>query len=149
MKIKDINFNLKPFLRWAGGKSLFVNDIVANFPPKYLIKNYYEPFLGAGSIFLTYQPDNAILSDLNSHLIRSFQAIADNPSLVYSYLISFSINNSEDFYYRIRTEYNKCKPSIKKAAMFIYLNKSCFNGIFRVNKKGHVLKLTNRLETSI
>lgn len=127
---------IKPFLRWAGGKSLFANDIVTNFPPKNIIKNYYEPFLGAGSVFLTFKPDNAILTDLNSHLIQTFQAISSDPYLVYSYLIDFAANNSKDFYYRLRDHYNISEPSIKRAAMFIYLNKSCFNGIFRVNKKG-------------
>jgi DNA adenine methylase len=132
----DSNAIVKPFLRWAGGKSLYTYDIINNFPPKKKIRKYYEPFLGAGSIFLAFKPQRAILSDLNGHLIQTFLAIKENPTQVYNYLKGFENQDSESYFYKLRDKYNQSKPSIEQAAMFIYLNKACFNGIFRVNKQG-------------
>jgi len=117
LKVKGkSNESVKPFLRWAGGKTRstpFLIDLFpSNFPSTGL---YYEPFLGAGSLFFYTEPQKAVLSDnKNQHLAKT----------------------CEEYYYRMRYEYNHTKPSISKAALFIYLNKTCFNGLWRVNKKG-------------
>ena len=127
---------IKPFLRWAGGKSLFVKSILERLPSKERIGKYYEPFLGAGSVFLAYQPKATKLSDLNKQLIDTFAAIKENPRLVYRYLRELASEDSERNYYKIRDQYNHGSKSMKQAARFIYLNKTCFNGIFRVNTEG-------------
>ncbi len=113
--------SIKPFLRWAGGKSKFSKTIISFFPPSAEIGTYYEPFLGAASIYLEYQPKKAKLSDLNEQLIDTFIAIKKNPSLVEKYLIEFVKSDSEDFYYKVRSDYNKLNRSIRQSARFIYL----------------------------
>lgn len=127
---------LKPFLRWAGGKSRFLNSIVNRMPALKGENCYYEPFLGAGSVFLRYRPKNAKLSDLNKDLIGTFLAIKDNYRLVYDHLSKLISLDCKDFYYNVRDEYNCGKQRFVQAARFIYLNQTCFNGIFRVNKLG-------------
>ena len=127
---------IKPFLRWAGGKSLFIGSVLKHFPSENIIGTYYEPFLGAGSAFLAYKPKQAVLSDLNQALIRTFEAIKLKPALVFHHLESFSEKDCGAYFYKIREEYNLASHSYKQAARFIYLNKACFNGIFRVNTSG-------------
>lgn len=127
----------KPFIRWVGGKSRLVSYL-KNYLPSNIstIDTYYEPFLGSGSLFFELQPSKAVLSDINKELIDCYQAIKKNPKLVSKYLQEHSLKSSNDYYYQVREEFNISKPSIRRAAMFIYLNKTCFNGIYRVNKKG-------------
>lgn len=127
---------LKPFLKWAGGKSQFVGKILEHMPPASAIRNYYEPFLGAGSIYLAYRPKRAFLSDSNARLIDTFIAVRDKPKLVHEYLCQFASQNSESFFYRMRDEFNRSRTSVKQAARFIFLNKAGFNGIYRVNTAG-------------
>lgn len=127
----------KPFIRWVGGKSRLIPHLKKYLPPDAsTIGIYYEPFLGSGSLFFDMQPSKAVLSDTNKELIDCYQAIKRNPKAVSKYLEEHIIKSSEDYYYKIRDEFNKSKPSFRRAAMFIYLNKTCFNGIYRVNKKG-------------
>ena len=133
---RNCNEFVKPFLRWAGGKSKFIRMIVECFPPRDKIGTYYEPFLGAASSFLFYQPENAKLSDLNQELIDAFAAIKNNYKIIHRYLCDFVKKDSESFYYKIRDEYNRKEKSFRQVARFIYLNKTCFNGIFRVNRNG-------------
>jgi len=92
--------------------------------------------LGAGSVFLSYQPRKAKLSDLNEDLIGTFIAIKDDYELVHDHLSQLISNDCKDFYYTVRNKYNCGKQRFLQAARFIYLNQTCFNGIFRVNKLG-------------
>jgi DNA adenine methylase len=126
----------KPFLRWAGGKSKFVEEILSHIPPSLSFQSYYEPFLGAGSVFLALRHKKAYLSDLNEQLIETYKAIRSNPEQVYNYIKELGSKDSEQFYYMVRDQYNNYSFSLKQAARFVYLNKACFNGIFRVNTKG-------------
>ena len=126
----------KPILRWAGGKWHLINYLKKYLPVDYANRRYCEPFLGAGSLFFSLKPQNAFISDLNEHLINCYQHIRDNPKLISTYLQRHSKNTSEDYYYGLRDLYNKSADSIAQAARFIYLNRTCFNGIFRVNLKG-------------
>ena len=129
--------NIKPFLRWVGGKNRLVKFLIEFMPSNFSTDNtYYEPFLGAGNLFFRKQPKNAILSDRNKELIESYQAIQKHPELVYKYLNQHLSKTCKEYYYEKRNEYNNSKSSIKKAALFIYLNKTSFNGIWRVNTKG-------------
>lgn len=127
----------KPFLRWAGGKNRIVNFLEEHMPPNFSNGNgYYEPFLGAGSLFFRLKPLNATLSDNNKDLIECYKAVQKNPELIVKHLQQYLLNNCKNYYYKMRDKYNNSNPSIAKAALFIYLNKTCFNGIWRVNKKG-------------
>ncbi len=127
----------KPFLKWAGGKQQIIKYMLKSVPNDFFCRTYYEPFLGGGSLFFALQPQKAILSDLNEHLILAYKYIRVYPELIADYLKVHKQNNSQNYYYRIRKTYNQTtKYSASQAARLIYLNKSCFNGIFRVNQKG-------------
>ena len=123
--------NPKPFLRWAGGKRWFI---------KYLdkldsleINTYYEPFLGGASVFFSINNyKDALISDLNPDLIETYEALRDCPSQIISILKD--LNNTEEEYYKIRAI--KFESKIERAAQFIYLNQTSFNGIYRVNRNG-------------
>lgn len=130
----------RPFLRWAGGKSRIVAHILQSLPNETL-GQYWEPFLGSGALFFALAPERAHLSDLNSDLIACYEQLRDRPDLVFRYLREHLSSTSEDYYYRVREAYNssrlsKRRLSAAQAARFIYLNRTSFNGIFRVNQKG-------------
>ena len=132
------NQKAAPFIRWVGGKSKLIKHLKNYVPSDFCGGNYYyEPFLGAGSLFFHLTPQKAYLSDSNKDLIECYNAIKSDPKIISEYLNQHLENNCKEYYYKMRDEYNLSKPSITKAALFIYLNKSCFNGIWRVNKKGH------------
>jgi DNA adenine methylase len=125
-----------PFLRWAGGKRQLAQTLLRFTPPDVQSRTYREPFLGGGSLFFALKPQLAILSDANEHLIRCYEFVRDQPHLVARYLRFHASKTAEDHYYRVRTNYNSGSFSAAQAARFIYLNKACFNGIFRVNNRG-------------
>lgn len=127
---------IDPFLRWAGGKQSTINYLLKFLPKNLYDRLYIEPFLGAGSLFFALQPSKAILSDYNKHLIDCFIYVRDFPELVAHCLLEHHSKNSEKYYYEIRNKYNSSNSSVEQAARFIYLNKACFNGIFRVNQRG-------------
>lgn len=122
--------NIKPFLRWAGGKQWLTKTLLSISPEKY--STYYEPFLGGASFFLTLGPKNAVLGDLNKQLIYTYMAIKNFPEKVIAHLRKWA--NNKETYYQIRSsEFNE---DSEKAAQFIYLNKTCWNGLYRVNTRG-------------
>lgn len=126
------------FLKWAGGKRRILNELEGLFPKK--IDRYFEPFLGAGAVFFfmkqKYNPKFCMISDINKDLIDTFIAVRDNPTKLISHLKYFKKKHSEKFYYKIREKSNKYKlDDLKRIAAFIYLNKTCFNGLYRVNSK--------------
>jgi DNA adenine methylase len=122
---------VKPFLRWAGGKSKLLNRIAPYFPKAF--NNYHEPFLGGGAVFFNLTTEHTcFLSDLNEDLINTYVQVRDHVDLVIRELKSY--NNSERFYYTVRESHEN--DLIKKAAQFIFLNKTSFNGIYRVNLEG-------------
>lgn len=106
------------------------------FLPERFSGTYFEPFLGAASLFLAIRPKTAVVADANTHLIGAYEAIRDRPSEVAAHLGSLAEEDSEDQYYKIRSCYNNSGESPLQAARFLYLNRTCFNGIFRVNKRG-------------
>jgi len=97
---------------------------------------FFEPFLGAGSLFFRLKPERAVLSDKNRELIECYKAVKKNPVLVSKYLARHLKLSSEEYYYRKRKEFNTLNHSISRASLFIYLNKTSFNGIWRVNDNG-------------
>jgi DNA adenine methylase len=136
--LKDNNNFLRPFIRWAGGKQNLVKYLLENTPNDQSINKYWEPFLGAGSLFFANGFTNAEISDVNEHLINSYQQIRDKPKSVYNRLLYYERNLSADFYYEVRDAFNRhlYENTIEQAARFIFLVHTSFNGIYRVNGNG-------------
>lgn len=128
---------LKAFLRWVGGKRNLVSRLKPLLPQDAKHLQYHEPFVGAGSLFFSVNPTYATLSDLNRHLIDCYRNIRDHHEDVAAYLVGHAKKNSEAYYYRIRKIYNRSNSSPAQAARFIYLNRTGFNGVFRVNTHGN------------
>ena len=127
---------IPPLLRWAGGKQRLVKHLQRFVPPDLLDRVYHEPFLGAASLFLHLRPQRALLSDANQHLIDCYQGVRDAPTQIARLLHQHAERDSPTYYYRIRDDYNTRGPSRVRSAQFLYLNRTCFNGIFRVNERG-------------
>jgi DNA adenine methylase len=130
---------VKPFLKWVGGKRQLLPEIKKYIPKEY--NTYFEPFLGGGAVLFELQPKKAVINDLNEELINCYKEIRDHPEQVRDCLRLFQSEDCEKFYYNVRDMdlkdnwYNQ--PNYWKAARIIYLNKTCFNGLYRVNKNGH------------
>lgn len=133
----ESTIEVKPFIRWAGGKQKLINEIYSHISFEN-INRYFEPFLGGGSFFFKGNFSQAVLSDLNPNLINCYQKIRDNVDEVYEGLIQFQLPVQPDTYYRVREEFNlnNGEQTIEQAVRFIFLNRTSFNGIYRVNKKG-------------
>lgn len=124
----------KPFLRWAGGKRWLSKDLCPLIS-ELLSRTqgrYVEPFLGSGAIFFGVSPNSALLSDLNQELIDAYRWVRDNPTLMEQTIKSWPVEKEE--YYRIRS--NHFMGGAQAAARFIYLNRTCYGGIHRTNRKG-------------
>lgn len=134
--VENSNNRAHPFLKWAGGKRRILPYLRSFLPTDAKNRIYREPFLGAGSLFFDLEPPKAFLSDANQHLIMVYKSVRDFPDLVHRYLLDHAKNHSEGYYYHTRDIYNDAEHSAAQAARFIYLNKTCYNGIFRVNQKG-------------
>jgi len=128
--------NVKPFLRWAGGKTRLVSRLLQYVPEHDAYTRYVEPFLGSGALFFSLKPESAILGDMNAHLINCYKQIARNPNEVWNKLQQHIKNNTRDYYNSIRQNGLDNGSAVERAALFLYLNKTAFNGIFRVNKSG-------------
>lgn len=120
----------RPFLRWAGSKRSLLSSIVEVLPDRF--GTYREPFLGGGSLFFLLQPDRASLSDVCGELIETYQAVRDDPRSVLRYLTP--LVPCREVFYEVRN--NRSRGRFKRAAEFIYLNKACWNGLYRVNSLG-------------
>lgn len=137
MKIVTKNIIAHPFLRWTGSKRWLVKEDINKFLPR-TINNYYEPFLGGGAVFFfiknrkEYSVNNFYLSDANEELINAYQQLRDNSKTVIQSLMEYT--NSDEEYYKVREVIPL--PLHEKAARFIYLNRTSFNGIYRVNSSG-------------
>jgi len=132
-----MNNYVAPPIKWVGGKRQLLEEIVPRIPEH---DTYYEPFLGGGAVFFALQPNKAVLSDYNYELINLYRTIKTQPQLLIENLRYYS--NTEEDYYKARDYdrdeflYQSMCP-VQKAARFLYLNKTGFNGLYRVNKKGH------------
>jgi DNA adenine methylase len=131
---------LKPYLKWAGGKRQLLPEIRRSFPPGIENYNYIEPFVGAGAVFFDLLPKKAVINDANSQLILTYTAIKNNVEELIALLEHNRQKISETYYYMVRDmDRNEgfCKLSdTEKAARFIFLNKTCYNGLYRVNSQG-------------
>ena len=132
-------FDLKPFIKWAGGKKRLLIELENRLPENIDEYTYYEPFIGGGALFLYLQPKKAVINDINAELMNTWRVIKDSPEELIS--IISKMKNAKEEYYAIRSwdrlQFWKDKKSpSERAARFIYLNKLCFNGIWRENKSG-------------
>lgn len=132
---------MKPIIKWVGGKAQLLDKIHKLMPLAY--KKYYEPFLGGGAVLLDLNPKEAVAGDTNFELINMYLQVRDRVENVITYLNSLDAAqlrapDPKGYYYRVRENFNKNLDtlSIEQAARFIYLNKHCFNGLYRVNSKG-------------
>lgn len=132
------NIVLSPVVKWVGGKRQLLGDIVPLIPN--IFSTYVEPFVGGGAVLFDIQPKKAIINDFNSELINIYKVIKDKPDELISALEKHECFNSEKYFYEIRAldrneNYDELSD-IEKAARIIYLNKTCYNGLFRVNQAG-------------
>lgn len=128
----SVGSSIEPFLKWAGGKRWLTNQYTHLFPRNF--GRYYEPFLGSGSVFFKVAPSRATLSDVNPELVNAYQVVRDFPDRLEAELKALEKTHSKHQYYKIREE----APSgaFAQAVRFLYLNRTCWNGLYRVNKRG-------------
>lgn len=141
----------KPFVKWAGGKSQLLAEIRAKYPQR--VERYCEPFVGGGAVLFdvlqTFHPEQVLINDINAELMSTYAQIRDNVESLITRLSglqakyrSQGADENKAFFYEKRSRYNQIKlngsesESLEKAALFIFLNKTCFNGLYRVNSKG-------------
>ena len=136
MSLKKNNF-VQPFLKWAGGKRQLLPELLCRVPKR--MQTYYEPFVGGGALFFALQPKKAVINDFNRDLIQTYEVIRDDVDSLLQLLSSYK--NDVNFYYKIREldrnpRLFKKLSAVEKGARIIYLNKTCYNGLFRVNSAG-------------
>lgn len=135
-------FKAKPFLKWVGGKKQIIPQIKKHIPENYC--RYFEPFVGGGALFFDLEPKNAYLNDINKILISAYRNIKNHPYEIIKKLsglqkIFYEKNNEErkTYFYQIRNAFNNTKyDSLLKTSYIIFLNKTCYNGMYRENSKG-------------
>ena len=124
----------RPFLKWAGGKGRLIEQYLPHFPRQF--NTYYEPFLGGGAIFFHLFPKlkSAVLSDLNPELVNVYRCVRDHVEAVLKHLKAHQQHHSKEYFYQVRE--NLTTDAVERAARLIYLNKTCYNGLYRENSKG-------------
>jgi len=135
------NSSVAPFVKWAGGKRQLIPQIRERMPEKY--NNYYEPFVGGGAVLFELQPANALINDINKALINTYNIICNEADAFLEAVNRLDEEMWEDgkkYYYSVREHYNdklmKSEYDAELAALFVFINKHCFNGLYRVNGKG-------------
>lgn len=133
--------SIAPFIKWAGGKRQLLPQIKERMPEKY--NKYYEPFIGGGAVLFELLPKNAIINDINKSLINAYRQICQQPEVFLQMVHKLDSEMWEDgkeYYYALRAHYNdkmmKSEYDVELAALFVFMNKHCFNGLYRVNGKG-------------
>ncbi len=130
---------MNPILKWAGGKRQLLTHILPLIPNDY--HRYYEPFLGAGAVLFELQPTRAIINDANTELINVYKIVKEQPEELILILEEHNRLHNRNYYYQIRNidripdEYNRLSD-VEKAARTVYLNRTCYNGLYRVNRLG-------------
>ena len=127
-----VRSNPGPVLKWAGGKQAIAHRLVGFFPADF--DRYFEPFVGGGSVLFELRPNKAIIGDANDWLLDTYEAVRDDQGRVTRVLDG--LPNTRDEYMKIRSILPDTLPLFKRAANLIYLNKTCFRGLFRVNRQG-------------
>ncbi|WP_309338644.1 Dam family site-specific DNA-(adenine-N6)-methyltransferase [Stenotrophomonas sp.] len=129
---KEALVTCTPFLKWAGGKRWLspLAPVLREFAPR----RYFEPFLGSGAMYFALQPSRAVLSDANASLIETYVSIRDDWQSVWRHLTAHDRQHCDEYYYRVREMVPRTAAT--RAAQFIYLNRTCWNGLYRVNRSG-------------
>jgi len=122
----------RPFLKWAGGKHKLLSQLIPRCPASFTC--YYEPFLGGGALFFGLSPGQAVLSDANDELITAFQAVRDRPDDVINYLRRH--RNQKAHFLQVRRRDPHTMDGAARAARLVFLNRTCYNGLYRVNRGG-------------
>lgn len=129
---------MMPFLKWVGSKRRLLPELLARAPKSY--KRYFEPFMGGGAMFFALEPEEAILGDMNAALIGMYSTLATRVEAVITRLEKHREANVNGYYYEVREWWNehavRTTDRVGAAAAFIFLNKTCFNGLWRVNQDG-------------
>ncbi len=126
----------RPFLKWAGGKAQLIPQMEPFFPKDF--RTYFEPFLGGGAVFFHLQPEKAMLSDSNPELVNTFTIVRDDPGGLMRALDEHLPQRTEEaYFYKVRATDPSTLSSVERAARTIFLNKTCFNGLYRVNSDGN------------
>ena len=133
------NLKLSPFVKWAGGKKQLLSRLEECMPHSY--NRYYEPFIGGGALLLDVQPSNAVINDVNEQLLDVYRQLKANAEAVIDSIRQFdAVECDKEHYLHMRSEYNKKIAGhildVECAALTIWINKHCFNGLYRVNAKG-------------
>lgn len=125
-----------PFIKWVGGKSKLIEQFTPFFPARF--NTYHEPFVGGGAVFFALKPKDAVLSDINPRLVETWTVIRDRPEALIAELERLRVNHDPETYYAARTRFNarSAPTDVERAALFIYLNKTCYNGLYRENSRG-------------
>ena len=131
-KHSDSREQAKPFLKWAGGKSQILGLLLAKTPKNY--GKYIEPFVGGGALFFAIKPNSGVIADSNPELINAYRCVANELERVIKHLRTFT--NTEDQYYSVRAQIFEDLEPEYAAARTIYLNRTCYNGLYRVNEQG-------------
>ena len=133
--------NISPFVKWAGGKRQLLPQIKERMPEKY--NNYFEPFVGGGAVLFELLPSSALINDINRALINAYRQICNVPEAFINAVNRLDTEMWEDgkkYYYSLRERFNdklmKSEYDVELAALFVFINKHCFNGLYRVNGKG-------------
>lgn len=121
-----------PFVKWAGGKGQLLPHLRPLFPPQF--PRYFEPFLGGGAVYFFLQPPHAVLGDSNRDLVETYQAVRDGVEALIADLDRHAW--SRDYYYDLRAADMSTLSAVERASRFIYLNKTGYNGLYRVNRQG-------------
>lgn len=124
--------SIKPFLKWAGGKTQLLPELTKYIPNEF--NKYIEPFIGGGAFYFHLNHRKAVIADLNYELVLTYRTIKQSVEEVISLLSTFK--NDKEFYYEMRARDPEKLSNIERTARLLYLNKTCFNGLYRVNKKG-------------
>ena len=133
--------SVAPFVKWAGGKRQLLPQIKERMPEQF--NNYYEPFVGGGAVAFELLPEKAVVNDINKSLVNAYRQICDAPDAFLEAINKLDNDMWEDgkaYYYSLRELYNdkmmKAEYDVELAALFVFINKHCFNGLYRVNGKG-------------
>lgn len=129
---------LTPILKWGGGKRQLLNEILPLVP---VHTKYYEPFVGGAAVLLGLQPERAVINDYNNELINTYKVVRNDPDILIELLRGHKEKHSSEYYYEVRSwdrdfEGYQSLSDAEKAARTIYLNRTCFNGLYRVNRNG-------------
>ena len=142
----------KPFVKWAGGKRQIIDKLLQYVPDEF--NTYYEPFVGGGALLFELSPKKAVINDSNKELMNVYNVLCDEDKFkkMCSVLNNYETNHSEEFFYEIRNKdknkslFNRLSDDTR-AGRTIYLNKACFNGLYRVNSKNEFNALWKKIES--